>query len=123
MQAMPTDDGFPAPAPLGGAVRRALLATLVRLAPDRAVNNGLQPAWISRDPAVVRAYQADPRVHDRITPRLARFSFILDGGALVRARGAVAHADAADVGRCRPLRRPARQCGLRRRGAGGRGDH
>ncbi len=64
------------------AVQKLLLATLGRLAPDLAVANGLKPEWISRDPAVVAAYVADPLVHDRITPRLARF--ILDGGALVR---------------------------------------
>ena len=39
---------------------------------------------MSRDPAVVQAYVADPLVHDRITPRLVRF--IVDGGALVRER-------------------------------------
>ncbi len=64
------------------ALQKLLLATLGRLAPDLAVANGLKPEWISRDPAVVAAYVADPLVHDRITPRLARF--ILDGGALVR---------------------------------------
>ena len=64
------------------AVQKLLLASLGRLAPDLAVGNGLKPAWVSRDAAVVRAYVADPLVHDRITPRLARF--ILDGGALVR---------------------------------------
>ncbi len=64
------------------AVQKLLLVTLGRLAPDLAVANGLKPEWISRDPAVVAAYVADPLVHDRITPRLARF--ILDGGALVR---------------------------------------
>ena len=53
-----------------------------RLAPGLAVNNGLKPEWISRDAAVVAAYLADPLVHERITPRLARF--ILDGGELVR---------------------------------------
>ena len=63
-------------------VQQTLLATIGRAAPDLAVNNGLKPAWISRDPAVVQAYRADPLVHDRITPRLARF--ILDGGARVR---------------------------------------
>lgn len=66
------------------AVQRALLALLRPLAPNLAVGNGLKPAWISRDPAVVRAYVADPLVHDRVTPRLARF--IVDAGALVRAR-------------------------------------
>ncbi len=63
-------------------LQKLLLATLGGLAPDLAVGNGLKPAWVSRDAAVVRAYVADPLVHDRITPRLARF--ILDGGELVR---------------------------------------
>jgi alpha-beta hydrolase superfamily lysophospholipase len=40
--------------------------------------------WVSRDPAVVRAYLADPLVHDRVTPRLVRF--IVDGGRCVRER-------------------------------------
>jgi len=64
--------------------QKFLLATLGALAPNLAVNNGLKPDWISRDAAVVSAYQADPLVHDRITPRLARF--ILDSGVLVRER-------------------------------------
>ncbi len=61
------------------AAQRALLALLGPLAPGLAVSNGLKPEWISRDPAVVAAYIADPLVHDRITPRLARY--IVDGGA------------------------------------------
>lgn len=61
------------------ASQRALLAVLGPLAPWLAVSNGLQPEWISRDAGVVAAYRADPLVHDRITPRLARF--IVDGGA------------------------------------------
>ncbi len=61
--------------------QRALLAILGPLAPWLAVSNGLSPQWISRDPAVVAAYCADPLVHDRITPRLARA--IVDGGAFV----------------------------------------
>lgn len=60
--------------------QRALLAVLGPLAPGIAVSNGLAPEWISRDAAVVAAYIADPLVHDRITPRLARF--IVDAGAL-----------------------------------------
>lgn len=63
-------------------LQRALLATLEPLAPNLAVSNGLKPAWISRDPAVVKAYVDDPLVHDRVTPRLVRF--IVDGGQLVR---------------------------------------
>ena len=68
------------------AVQKLLLAVAGRLAPGLAVHNGLQPTWVSRDPAVVRAYVADPLVHDRITPRLGRF--VLDGGAQVRALAA-----------------------------------
>jgi alpha-beta hydrolase superfamily lysophospholipase len=63
-------------------LQKGLLALLGPLLPNLALGNGLQPAWVSRDPAVVRAYVADPLVHDRITPRLARF--IIDGGASVR---------------------------------------
>ena len=63
-----------------------LLATLGRLAPNLALGNGLKPHWISRDPQVVRDYIADPLVHDRITPRLARF--IVDGAKVVAARAA-----------------------------------
>jgi alpha-beta hydrolase superfamily lysophospholipase len=44
-----------------------------RFAPDLAVDNGIEPAWISRDPLVVRQYDEDTRVHHRITPRLAQF--------------------------------------------------
>jgi alpha-beta hydrolase superfamily lysophospholipase len=68
------------------AVQKLMLAIFGSLAPNLAVNNGLNPDWISRDPKVVAAYVADPLVHDRISPRLARF--ILDGGALVRERAA-----------------------------------
>ena len=64
------------------ALQKAMLAVLGPLTPNLAVGNGLKPEWISRDPAVVAAYAADPLVHDRIAPRLARF--IVDGGALVR---------------------------------------
>ena len=53
-----------------------------RLAPHLAVGNGLKPAWISRSPEVVRAYQADPQVHSRITPTLAQW--IVDAGERVR---------------------------------------
>ena len=60
-----------------------LLAVFGRLAPNLAVANGIKPRWISRDAAVVAAYVADPLVHDRIAPRLARF--IVDGGPAVRA--------------------------------------
>lgn len=63
-------------------LQKAMLAVLGPLTPNHAVGNGLKPEWISRDPAVVAAYKADPLVHDRISPRLARF--IVDGCELVR---------------------------------------
>jgi alpha-beta hydrolase superfamily lysophospholipase len=66
-------------------VQKLLVATLPRVAPNLVVANGIDPANISRDPAVVAAYKADPRVHDRISARLARF--IADAGPTV-----VAHA-------------------------------
>jgi alpha-beta hydrolase superfamily lysophospholipase len=66
------------------AVQKLLLAVLGPLAPDLALGNGLKPGWISRDAAVVEAYVNDAQVHDRITPRLARF--IVDAGAAVLAR-------------------------------------
>lgn len=65
-------------------MQRGLLSVLGPLAPQLAVGNGLKPAWISRDPAVVRAYVDDPLVHDRVTPLLVRF--IVDAGQVVRAR-------------------------------------
>ena len=72
----------PALDPGMNGAQRALLALLGPLAPNLAVANGLKPKWISRDAAVVRAYQADPLVHDRVTPRLVRF--IVDAGQQVR---------------------------------------
>jgi alpha-beta hydrolase superfamily lysophospholipase len=50
-----------------------------RFAPDMAVDNGIEPAWISRDALVVRQYSDDTRVHHRVTPRLAQF--IVESGA------------------------------------------
>ena len=67
-------------------VQKAMLAVLEPLAPNLAVANGLKSAWLSRDPAVVAAYDADPLVHDRIASRLARF--VVDGGPAVLALAA-----------------------------------
>jgi alpha-beta hydrolase superfamily lysophospholipase len=64
-------------------VHKLKLALLGPLAPDLAQSNGLNPDWISRDPAVVHAYVADPLVHDRVTARLVQF--IVDGGRAVQA--------------------------------------
>ncbi len=55
------------------AFQKLLVAVLPRLLPDLRVGNGLNPAFLSHDPEVVAAYQADRLVHDRISARLARF--------------------------------------------------
>jgi alpha-beta hydrolase superfamily lysophospholipase len=60
-----------------------LLLAIGSLLPDLPAHNGLESGWISRDPAVVAAYDSDPLVHDRITPRLAKF--ILGGAEVVHA--------------------------------------
>ncbi len=69
-----------------GAAQKALLGLMWRVAPNLAVGNGLDANYLSHDPDVVAAYGADPLVHDRVTPRLARF--IADAGprVLYRAR-------------------------------------
>lgn len=54
-------------------IQRFLLNSVGRLAPNLAVANGLNPAWISSDAAVVNAYVNDPLVHNRVTGRLTRF--------------------------------------------------
>jgi alpha-beta hydrolase superfamily lysophospholipase len=68
------------------AFQRLLLAATTNTLPDITVSNGLDPAWVSRDPQVVATYQSDPLMHSRISPRLTRF--ILDAGAAVRSRAA-----------------------------------
>ena len=55
------------------AFQKLLLATLPGIAPNLRVGNGLQVKYLSHDPAVVAAYQADPLVHNRISARLALF--------------------------------------------------
>lgn len=64
--------------------QRGLMSTVGRLFPDMVVSTGFDPVAISRDPAVVEAYRQDPLVHDRISPRLARF--IMGEGAAILAR-------------------------------------
>ncbi len=55
------------------AIQKVLLAVLPKIAPNVRVGNGLDLSLLSHDPAVVAAYRADNRVHDRIGGRLARF--------------------------------------------------
>ncbi|HEX2012062.1 MAG TPA: lysophospholipase [Roseateles sp.] len=64
--------------------QKLLLTLALPVAPHLALGNGLKPAWISRDAAVVAAYRNDPLVHDRITPTLA--SMIAEAGVEVLAR-------------------------------------
>jgi alpha-beta hydrolase superfamily lysophospholipase len=64
--------------------QKALLAVFGQLTPDIAVGNGLKPEWVCHNPATVKAYIADPLVHDRVSGRLTRF--ILAAGETVRAR-------------------------------------
>lgn len=66
--------------------QRLLMAVLPRIAPDLCVRNGLDPRLISHDPAMVRAYQQDRLIHDRISGRLARF--MVDAGVATRALAA-----------------------------------
>ncbi|QHE88669.1 alpha/beta hydrolase [Hydrogenophaga sp. BPS33] len=56
-----------------GQMKRKLIDLLYRFAPNRTFSNGLDASKISHNAAVVRAYQKDPLVHDRISARLARF--------------------------------------------------
>ena len=68
------------------AWQRAAIGWLPRLAPALTLGNGLQPKYLSHDPAVVAAYLADPLVHDRICARLG--AFVATEGEAVRAAAA-----------------------------------
>ena len=74
----------PALKPRLSRFQKLLLDLVPRFAPNLTLGNGLNPDFISHDPDVVKAYRNDPRVHDRISARLARF--ITDGGPGVIAR-------------------------------------
>jgi alpha-beta hydrolase superfamily lysophospholipase len=65
-------------------VQKLLMAVVPRIAPNLTVGNGVDPAYLSHDARVVQEYRNDPRVHGRISGRLARF--IADEGLLVRMR-------------------------------------
>ena len=58
--------------------QKILLAVLPRTAPHLRVDNGLKAEFVSRDPDVVKAYQADAMVHRRIATGLA--AWILENG-------------------------------------------
>ena len=59
---------------------------LAGLAPAMAMSNGLEVEALARDVAIVKAYQDDALVHDRISAKLAME--LIDGGAY-----AMAHAE------------------------------
>jgi alpha-beta hydrolase superfamily lysophospholipase len=61
--------------------QRLLLALLPALAPNLRVRNGLDVNGLSHDAEVIKAYQRDVLVHDRISPRLGRY--IADAGPRV----------------------------------------
>ena len=67
-------------------VQKLLVSVLPRVAPNLRVGNGLDAQYLSHDPAVVAAYLADPRCHDRISARLAQF--IAEAGPAVVAHAA-----------------------------------
>jgi acylglycerol lipase len=64
----------PAYGVMGLANKASLLLAplLALLAPTMSLSNGLDAHAISRNPVVVKAYEDDPLVHDRITPAWAR---------------------------------------------------
>ena len=61
-------------------IDKLLLAVLPKIVPNLAIANGLNANKISHDPEVVKAYLADPLVHNRISPRLGKW--IVDSGAV-----------------------------------------
>jgi alpha-beta hydrolase superfamily lysophospholipase len=65
-------------------VQRLMMAVVPRIAPNLTVANKLDPQYLSHDRRVVQSYLNDPRVHDRVSGRLARF--MEEEGALVRSR-------------------------------------
>jgi len=50
-------------------VKAGLGRVLAHVAPRLLMRNEIDPSHISRDAAVVKAYVADPLVHDRVSPR------------------------------------------------------
>jgi len=65
--------------------QKLLVRVLPRYAPDFRMGHGLKASFISHDPAVVKAYQSDRLVHDRISARLAHFIATAGPATLARA--------------------------------------
>jgi alpha-beta hydrolase superfamily lysophospholipase len=53
--------------------QKLLLKVLPSISPNLCVTNGLDAHFLSHDPQVVKAYLADPLVHNKISPRLGQF--------------------------------------------------
>ena len=64
-----------------GAPLRALVQVLAALAPGLRLGSGIDAARLTHDPAEGQAYRDEPRGHDRISVRLARF--IMRAGPVV----------------------------------------
>jgi alpha-beta hydrolase superfamily lysophospholipase len=60
-----------------------LAKTLSGITPNIVLANGLDQDNLSHDPAVVRAYGEDPRVHDRVSARLG-FDLLTRGDGLIQ---------------------------------------
>jgi alpha-beta hydrolase superfamily lysophospholipase len=56
-----------------GTLQKLALAVAHRVAPALCVPNGLNTAYLSHDPEVIRQYLADPLVHNKISARLGLF--------------------------------------------------
>lgn len=54
-------------------VQRLLLGVLPKIAPNLAINNGLDASKISHDPEAVARYKSDPLVHGKVTGRLVNW--------------------------------------------------
>jgi alpha-beta hydrolase superfamily lysophospholipase len=61
-----------------GSVMMTAYRLLARLAPNFMLETTVDPAWLSRDPEVQRAFEADPLVQQRISLRLAEA--LIDSG-------------------------------------------
>ncbi len=72
---------------LGLSLFERFKAALVgSIAPHFAVGNGRATRWLSRDPKVIAAFDADPLVHDRISSTFV--NAMLSSGHVVRERAA-----------------------------------
>ncbi len=62
-------------------IKKFMAKTMEKLLPSFCMNNGLNRDMLSQDKEVIKAYDADPLVHDRTSARLGMF--ILSSGDMV----------------------------------------